>query len=567
MAGKTLSVLSCRTALREESAIRLSSVDLGLLCGKRFCLANHCRNAIVKVPSIIKTSTTLPRLHSAIPLRLLTLIAAASACLSQTSNAQKPEALKPAAVSNYATLSKVSANAVPNGFDLTVSCTKPVTPGFTRLQNPDRLVVDLPDTLVGSQPSSLAVDNADVKTVRINQFRKSPPVTRIVLDLIGDREYSYEAGGASFVVHLQTSSVAPAPAAAAQDPITRPGPGEGTYGLGLSTGSSNSSPAAVPVSKTSPGSAISAGLDTAVMRLDRGGEIHVCPGTTVSITPTANGRSVMLGMSEGALELHYALASSADTILTPDFRILLPGPGEFHFAISADTKGNTCVRALSGNTASAIVSELIGDGTYQVKPVEQVVFRAGRLGQNDANVPLECGCPPPRQPQLLAAVPAQSGTMQAAAATLPPSQEAGVRPNAPPVDQPLTTQVRGFNPPPSSTQSTPPSKPVQVQVEAPFIFRGDAPPTTDAPPTPPPAITAVPSDVATDAKQPRAKKSKKEKAPPAPKKQKPQPAAQAKPATPVANPPAAQPKPQPKDEQPKRTFFGKVKGFFRSIFK
>lgn len=507
----------------------------------------------------------MPRLRFAIPLTLLTLIAAASVCLSQASNAQKPEAAKPLAiVSSYATLGKVSANTVPSGFDLTVQCTRPVTPGFTRLQNPDRLVVDLPDTLVGSHPSSLAVNNAGVKTVRINQFRRSPPVTRIVLDLIGDREYSYEPGGTSFVVHLQTSSVAPAPAAAAQQSLARPGPGEGAYGLGLSAGSSNSTPASVPVSKTSPGSAISAGLDTAVMRLDRGGEIHVCPGTTVSITPAGNGRSVMLGMSEGALELHYSLASSADTILTPDFRILLPGPGEFHFAISADTKGNTCVRALSGNTASAVVSELIGDGTYQVKPVEQVVFRAGRLSQNDVNVPLECGCPPPRQPQLLAAVPAQSGTVQAAAATLPPSQEAGTKASAPPIDQPVTTQVRGFNPPPAADPDTVP-KPAQVQVDAPFVFRGDPP--ADATPAPVPAPASPASETAKDAKQLRVKKPKKQKVPPADKKTKAPPATQSK-STPSANPPSVPPKPQARDEQPKpRTFFGKVKGFFRAIFR
>ncbi len=510
----------------------------------------------------------MPRFHFTSPLVLLALIVA-SVCSSpksqaQTASAPKPEAAKPAtAPPNYATLSKVSASAVATGFDLTVLCTKPVTPGFTRLQNPDRLVVDLPDTLVGSHPSSIAVNNADVKSVRINQFRKSPPITRIVLDLNGDREYSYEPGAASFVVHLQSGSSPPAPPA---DRTPRPGPGEGTYGLGLSSGSSNSpSAAVVPASKTSPGSAISAGLDTAVMRLDRGGEVHVCPGTTVSITPTTNGRSVMFGISEGALELHYALASSADTILTPDFRILLPGPGEFHFAISADAKGNTCVRALSGNTASAVVSELIGDGTYQVKPVEQVVFRGGRLNQNDTNVPLECGCPPPRQPQLLAT---QSGSVQASAAVVPSSQGEGAQSPAPPINQPVMAEVRDLTPPPNSKQGT--SKPVQVQIEAPFVFRGDDPPPTGAvpAPAPPPATAAAPSDSASDAKPARTKKPKKEKTPPAPKKPKPQPAAQAKSAPPDANPPTTQPKPQPRDEQPKpHTFFGKVKGFFRSIFR
>jgi len=474
----------------------------------------------------------LPRTRSSSPL-LAFLIAAVSLCAGQTKTAP----------GGFAVFSKVETTTVATGMDLTVVCTKPVAPAFTQLKDPDRLVIDLPDTLVGNHPQSVPLTGHDVRAMRINQFQKDPPIARIVLDLIGERDYSYEPNGVSFVVHLRGAQ------GAAAKP-SQPGVAiDGSIGFGLPQApakaalvTGNVLPGnAVGGNKVSPGSAITAGGDTAILKLERGGEIRICPGTTASVTPSANGRSIMTGMSEGAVELHYPLAASADTVLTPDFRILLSGPGEFHYAISADPKGNTCVRALQGNTASAVVSELMGDGTYQVKPGEQVVFRAGRLKSTDANVPMECGCPPPRQPQLVASGGTFGGDAEHTR-TLALPQDGSAQPPA------------NSAPPRPSAAAQP-----QVVVDAPIVFRGaDLPPEISRQvaqlgagrdPQSAPEVAAAPP------RRVKKAKVKKEKEPLLPE------AA----AVPEPPKPAAVPKPPP-PAAPPPTFLGKVKNFFRSIF-
>jgi hypothetical protein len=202
--------------------------------------------------------------------------------------------------------------------------------------------------------------------------------------------------------------------------------------------------------------------------------VRVCPQTTVSVSASQNGRSLMLGMNTGAMEIHYSLEASSDSILTPDFRILLVGPGEFHYGISSNSRGDTCIQALPGNTASVIVSELLGNGTYQVKPAEQVTFHSGELSKVDTALTSGCGCPAP------------SPTVMRASAPPPVIGEA----------QPASSLRLASG---SETAPLPPSKSgdVHVQVEAPFVFSAkDLPPSgapvaaTISPPQPAPTREA-----------------------------------------------------------------------------
>jgi hypothetical protein len=377
----------------------------------------------------------------------------------------------------------------PSGPAVEILSSSPLVPAISKLDNPPRLVIDLPNAdlpnaLLSGSKNRIDFSNPEIRGVRINQFQNAPPVARVVVDLVKPVRHTWDAAGNRLMIRLHSSEEVtaklPSVPAFTQgiQPVAVP-LGPGSSGMLIQVGK-----------RAAPGSSVTAGSETSVLRLERGGEVLVCPGTTVSVTSSQSGHALMLGMSTGGLEAHYNLDASADSILTPDFRILLAGPGEFHYAVSADSRGNTCVRALPGNTASVIVSELMGDGNYQVKPTEQIVFRSGHLNLVDSAVPASCGCPPPTIPVLRASVlPAPV----VADAKLPSSSSI---PLAQPGDQlkpvalaastsrielnPSQVKVSGL---PPETAALPASKPsdVHVQVDAPFVFRADDLPANNPP--------------------------------------------------------------------------------------
>ena len=152
--------------------------------------------------------------------------------------------------------------------------------------------------------------------------------------------------------------------------------------------------------KVMSGTQISAIASTAVLKLSRGGEIQICPHSSVTVSSSTTGQENLIGLGSGSVEANYQMASSADTVMTPDFRILLPGPGNFHFAFGLYPGGDVCVKSLAGSTVSVIVSEMFGEGTHQVKPGEGIVFHAGQVMNASFNPAQSCGCPPAPPPVI-----------------------------------------------------------------------------------------------------------------------------------------------------------------------
>jgi AMIN domain len=489
----------------------------------------------------------------------------------------RPPTAAPASVAKPATVPgpKQAAAIVKNveivhdkgGSAIAIMMSRPIPPALQTLNDPPRLVIDLPNAHVAVKQRHLTAQGEQFTDIRVDQFQVTPPVTRVVVDLTSPRQYTWDAAGNRLMIRLKPVEEAKprtAPAPAAQ-PTT------------VSTFSAGVQPAVVPVtprpsgsmvlagSRIGSGSSVTASEETAVLHIARGGEVHVCPRTTVSVTASKNGQELMLGMSSGALETHYHLEATADAVLTPDFRILLAGPGDFDYAIATNSHGDTCIRALLGNTASVLVSELMGDRTYQVKPTEQVVFQDGRVDRISNDLPVDCGCAAPPLPVMRASAAPPPTTVSDA--NLPPNvhlqttpvTRAALDPMLPPMPAPATRAAMDPMLPPlpshhppsqgalASTNPAsahlPTSKPedIHVQVEAPFVFRRPDPTQGQ---TQAAARSVAPKPSATARLDPTAP-------------------------LPTEMPPPTPPAPpeQPKKKAEHRGFFGKVKGMFSSMFR
>jgi hypothetical protein len=89
---------------------------------------------------------------------------------------------------------------------------------------PDRIVVSLQGTLIGSGRSSWAGKGRWVKDVRAGQFKTDPPVARVVLDLSRKTKHKINADGRALLVSFGDAPAKPAPVAAAAKAEPQPEP-------------------------------------------------------------------------------------------------------------------------------------------------------------------------------------------------------------------------------------------------------------------------------------------------------------------------------------------------------
>ncbi len=189
-----------------------------------------------------------------------------------------------------------------------------------------------------------------------------------------------------------TSAAAPASAPIAIVPLGNGNPGHAAEVTGALE--VTQSKAVIVTSGT-----VTSGPETTMVTLPRRGVLRVCASTTVKLAadssvPTGDTPGLMMALDHGALEASFATGRNSDIVLTPDFRILIGGPGAAEVKVRLGQHGDTCVDNSGVNAPYVLVASVFDGSLYRVQPGQRVMFEHGSLHDVVDNEKEPCGCPP-----------------------------------------------------------------------------------------------------------------------------------------------------------------------------
>jgi hypothetical protein len=146
--------------------------------------------------------------------------------------------------------------------------------------------------------------------------------------------------------------------------------------------------------------AVTAGPETAQVTLPYRGTLRVCASTTVKLAADSSVGAgeipgLLMAMDHGAVEASFATGRDSDILMTPDFRILIGGPGAAEVKVRLGANGDTCVDNAGVDAPYVLITSLFNGGAYRVQSGQRVMFQHGSLQAVVDQEKEPCGCPPP----------------------------------------------------------------------------------------------------------------------------------------------------------------------------
>lgn len=107
--------------------------------------------------------------------------------------------------------------------EIEVEASERIVPQTQVLSGPDRLVIDFPNAVPGSELRNQSVNLGEVKDVRFGLFQSKPPVTRLVLDLKSAQSFQIFPYGRTVMIKVTGGTAEPLVASDPAPQPTRPG--------------------------------------------------------------------------------------------------------------------------------------------------------------------------------------------------------------------------------------------------------------------------------------------------------------------------------------------------------
>jgi hypothetical protein len=128
--------------------------------------------------------------------RCFACVLAIAAAVSQA------RALPPGATKSLATLQSVKVTSNASGISVEIEATQPVALRSQVATDPDRLVLDFPNTQPAADLHTKLLNQGDIKGFRVARYSANPPTTRVVIDLNNPQHYQIFPDGKTVIVRL-----------------------------------------------------------------------------------------------------------------------------------------------------------------------------------------------------------------------------------------------------------------------------------------------------------------------------------------------------------------------------
>ncbi len=115
-------------------------------------------------------------------------------------------AFKTRATSQTTHIRNVAVVRGKEGFSVEISADGPITAKTMKLSGPDRVVLDIPNSVLEGHPREIPVNSANIKDVRAARYQSAPPATRIVVDLIAARDFEVSSAPNRLILKLKDTS-------------------------------------------------------------------------------------------------------------------------------------------------------------------------------------------------------------------------------------------------------------------------------------------------------------------------------------------------------------------------